>query len=963
MDSIGLIRNSELGKSLYILPPQELVSTKEFDSLRGAFADEVRMLLKDLPPNILPIKKTQASPDGNIRADKEGKNYDPGGKKAVEIAKALAENKNFPFITVFTLWLLSFFNVLFRSTEFYPKVNRAFLALAMRILTQGELLNQKIRMESNPEGIELLAQEDFPGANEDKKYKAGETKEQRQSLAKMISTAAKLTQTMKDPKFTFTIGIGDELGGHDVYIRTGADHPGMTKASGLKLKGRIKGVSPIIIALQDLFPNVDVSFLETMLIVAQGMYGKFRSPTQGHTASDIKNLVFIGQPNLPPGHHDIYIPFRPEEAAEVKGIIEEISDQEKERKNRIIFTEPDKKNQSVSGFLIDQNKQANITYHFIPFDPKDAIHCDAIIATGQITNTIEGATFFVLPEDINDAVVFAAGSTAKEIWDFIDAAIDFCQRNPSQKGADRKITTIEDESPQRREDLNEFTYFEEVLPGLIEKYTDAKIADTPLRDIATTLQMQYKTLAEGSPPLYPETGKGLELDLFVLRTLQDLMGKNGLMPNIPYNSPEFVLALQAYISMSGFICYEENDPRWESRGKYMAYDMANAFGTDEIYDNIQDQEVKRKITKFLLNVLENGRGQQKGRRKKTGERKPKPPNAQILQELRPIIGEENTERLWQIAGVWNVFRSDFKDANPEAFDAWKRGHQRFYQCCQNESEPSITHNTELAQKLAENDIEAIRAEYQTEFAGETPDVISNRVEGLLQTIEQKAAEETIQERAEIRFWFYFLKVYESIGAGNVYRTHALSAPKEEVTPKRIRQMERIARISDAWNRLANDMAGRLGKEDDKKEDACTVLKRVYGEAMSTSPDDPMVEAIAMSHVKKIYDWLEVEFHEALRGDQENKGLKKVWDYLAKAIEKGNIGIEVYKVKHPKRLDRITFWRVLEELEAKQRDQAQQERKTGVPADTTSSKIDWPTFRAIIQELITMHRELLKIQSS
>lgn len=233
--------------------------------------------------------------DGNERVDQQqgGEGYKGGGKKVVEVAEEVA--RNHPEIDEVITCILSPENIQNRSDEFFEKIYQAFIGLAVDIKRNQRLIKDNIKLRYYGD-INLLEKKSPMGAK----------------LAALIKTVCKMTDQVKNPALTLTLGVGYspqtayELG-VDGIIRTGMEEPDTVRLSGLesnvtnyRLRSHNKSFhSPIpLFGFKSLWPNFPVEQALPQ-IKHQILHTSPFIETHSYDALEIRQLVDQVQ-DLPP---------------------------------------------------------------------------------------------------------------------------------------------------------------------------------------------------------------------------------------------------------------------------------------------------------------------------------------------------------------------------------------------------------------------------------------------------------------------------------------------------------------------------------------------------------------------------------------------------------------------------------------------------------------------------------------
>lgn len=336
-----------------------------------------------------------------------------------------------------------------------------------------------------------------------------------------------------------------------------------------------------------------------------------------------------------------------------------------------------------------------------------------------------------------------------------------------------------------------------------------------------------------------------------------LFEKQTLMPL--KGSGEFRAAMN-YALMSYFIAHDPLNPKREGSGiaEWVARYMNAIFtGDAAIYDRENSKDL-RKITTYLQQGLQN--------------------------QWAPLPMTPENQVVLAISKEWEAFLRHFNGkAHPHCLDRWKNALIQHYQCNFNEQDPLICKNPLIEEVQMEAEREAAVQAISSQYI-KNARVPHGLREKLLRNLEQ-------EDWAALELTMYLIDISGSIGAGLVYQTAALCMDPNEIHSDRLKALDEICFLSDLHNRMANDLAGVFrASGEDTNMNVYDIMKRHV--RVSEGRSEALCDLERLGALKEEYEFLEGLFLERLNT------MKETWPAMARIVERGRIGAEVYKESHP-----------------------------------------------------------------
>lgn len=761
-------------------------------------------------------------PDGNNRARLEGKKYTDSGGKVIEIAEALAQNRN--DVALMVTCILSPENISKRSDEFFAEMYKAFVALGVNIKNSGTLVDSQIRLEVYGKLEHLRKREGFG-----------------RKLADMIEAVCGMTSHIKKPKLRLLLGVDyDENTALDldvnVMFRSGMEGPDTARSSGIRMHNNIP-----FYGVETLWPNVN--YKEIADIIEDTKSRMNRTLSMGYTPEFIVGLIksqaaYNGREWGGGYHATINTTASKEKMMEA---LESIMP---------IYGGPYIELVGADGKFVhkynangSQKNTLRIILDSAIFHRDDDPY-DAFIVPGQ-----RGQKFFTLPAEpkIKYATAHKCDSTPEGIIQGVQRALKFAEENTALQGAERKIDEIKNPATEQ-----------------IEK---------------------------------PDVSYEMAAKVFV-----EKLEKWALTLNVPQEKETQKRAFINYLLTAFFIAYDYRNPdweklkqKWEERGELLAkYKTAIYTGDEDIFDYFSQKENENTRRKRLeasaafLKKIING--------------------TNINKKIVPKV--EKKETLIAIAGLWHKIIEYYKNiSHPRVLDGWKEALVDLYDSSVKEYDESSTCNPILAEVIRSsgNNI-AAQQKLLERYINRAPIEIGKKMEQLLEAI-TIGQDENLKEKSakELQLLMYLLDVNNSIGAGLVYRTAALTVPSCEITDEMIKALNDICTISNCCYRLANDIAGRIksfNSDGDQKKDAFWIMVK----KMETKQKTAEAEIHGLAELIKIMKGLQTSYFKCLRR------LFNVWPYIGDVVQRGGIGFKVYNQAHYKDLTVDQMFKIMRDYE-------------------------------------------------
>lgn len=589
--------------------------------------------------------------DGNNRAKGLNQGYDDGGKNVVNIARHLATRGD---VSTMLACIMSCDNADKRGEDFFWKMYQAFVALGMRIQTDGILINDNIRLMVS-------------GQLENLKSKGPNAKK----LAEIIEQVCRLTDGIREPKMTLSLGVNYDANialdnEVDIIVRSGMEEPGTMRLSGMKTAPRISNVGSTT-----LWPHMRSEEIDTIIEKAKkDIHQGFKN---GYTPEGIAEIIRSTK-NGGEKPVTITVPF----SGDVETITSTLDKnfRGEQEKNSGSIHVMGKTGEIVRSYRGDPK---TTTFHIVPGSSASRFHPEGgytmIVAPGQEERNI------VLPEtpEADYATIISCEKNPRAIAEAVKKAIIFCTRHEKLKGAERKSSANKTRGAY---ELPEYQRYR----GLQMHFQGNGHRQRTVEEVAASL-------IDDSPE---QNSFELKADLFVAKMLNW-----GEKIGAPLKREVEFLAFTNYVLTSYFMTYFPEHPEWEKYGEeweknaeILAKYMGLIYMADEAIYDIEDEnpeEKKTRITK-ATEIL-----------------------TAAIYDLEPANGEEPVDETTKnIASELRKLSRVLKaEAHPEMYRRWQKALAHLFKSFTEEWNEEIFKNPlvhNLKNSPSENR-EAFRAKY------------------------------------------------------------------------------------------------------------------------------------------------------------------------------------------------------------------------------------------------------------